>query len=101
MGRGKGRRALLIVAAVWIVHDLAVPPRYAVDAQAAIFAIDAYRARVSPHIGQFVQCRFTPTCSWYGRESIRKYGFMRGGMRAALRIARCGPWTPLGTRDAP
>ncbi|PYQ32570.1 MAG: membrane protein insertion efficiency factor YidD [Acidobacteria bacterium] len=95
MERGKSRRATLIafaVVGVWVGYDLLVPPRHAVDARAAVAAIDSYRA---------VQCRFTPTCSVYGRESIRKYGLLRGGARTAWRLARCGPWTPLGTPDPP
>lgn len=86
---------------VWLVHDFAVPPRYAIDARAALFAIDSYRAHVSPHLNGIVQCRFTPTCSAYGRESIRKHGFLYGGMKTVGRIARCGPWTPPGTIDPP
>ncbi|HXH94946.1 MAG TPA: membrane protein insertion efficiency factor YidD [Thermoanaerobaculia bacterium] len=48
-----------------------------------------------------MQCRFTPTCSWYGHESIRKHGFLIGGAKTFWRIARCGPWTKLGTYDPP
>ena len=91
----------MIALALWLLHDFVVPPRYAVDARAAMLAIDGYRARVSPHLRGIVQCRFTPTCSEYGRESIRKYGFARGAFRTAVRIARCGPWTPKGTIDPP
>ena len=103
MGRGKGRRAraLFLVFALWIAHDFVVPSRYAVDALAAQFAIDSYRARVSPHLRGIVQCRFTPTCSMYGRESIARHGFLYGGFRTAVRIAKCGPWTPAGTVDPP
>ena len=101
MGRGKSGRAVVAVLALWLVHDFVVPPRYAFDARAAMFAIDRYRAGVSPHLHGIIQCRFTPTCSLYGRESIRKYGFAWGGVRTAIRIARCGPWTPLGTSDPP
>ena len=104
MGRGKGRRALLIVAALVAVvaaHDFAVPPGRAFGARAALAAIDLYRANVSPRLVGVVRCRFTPTCSLYGRESIRKYGLAVGGFRTAVRIARCGPWTPMGTVDPP
>jgi uncharacterized protein len=86
---------------VWVGHDLVVPPRYAIDARVALFAIDGYRAAISPHLSGIIQCRFTPTCSWYGHESIRKYGLLRGGARTIVRIARCGPWTRLGTIDPP
>lgn len=103
MEPGKGRRALVIVALLgaWAVHDIFVPPRNAFGARAAIAAIDSYRAHISPQLRGIVQCRFTPTCSVYGRESIRKYGLLRGGARTVVRLARCGPWTPLGTPDPP
>jgi putative membrane protein insertion efficiency factor len=104
MGRGKsGRTRLIVVAFVlaWIAHDLLVPPRYALDARAALGAIDEYRMFVSPHLHGVVICRFTPTCSWYGHESIRKHGFLVGGVKTFWRIVRCGPWTKLGTVDLP
>jgi putative membrane protein insertion efficiency factor len=83
----------------WLAHDLLVPPRYAVDARVALYAIEGYQAHVSPHLR--VQCRFTPSCSHYGHEAIAKYGFLKGGAKAAWRIARCGPWTKMGTVDPP
>jgi len=104
MGRSKSRRAWLIAAAVlvaWAAHDLLVPPRYAVDAHAAIAAIESYQAHVSPHLHGIVQCRFTPTCSHYGHDAIAKYGLMVGGAKTVGRVARCGPWTKLGTVDPP
>jgi putative membrane protein insertion efficiency factor len=69
--------------------------------QPALFAIDEYRAHISPHLRGVVECRFTPTCSYYGRESIRKYGLLIGGAKAAWRIARCNPLTPPHTSDPP
>ncbi|HSP15544.1 MAG TPA: membrane protein insertion efficiency factor YidD [Thermoanaerobaculia bacterium] len=89
--------AVILVAA----HDIAATPRDSFSARATIAAIDGYRAHVSPHLRGVIQCRFTPTCSAYGRESVRKYGFLVGSFRAARRIARCGPWTPAGTVDNP
>ena len=62
--------------------------------------IHLYQATLSPIYAQMgVQCRFTPTCSHYGEEAIRKHGFARGGYLAAKRVFRCGPWTPAGTVD--
>ncbi len=90
-----------VLVAILVVHDLRVPPQRAFAATAALAAIDQYRAHVSPHLHGVVYCRFTPTCSAYGRESIRKYGLLRGGWRALRRIARCNPWTPMGTVDPP
>jgi uncharacterized protein len=104
MGRSQSRRTRLIffaIIAAWIAHDLFVPPRYALDARLTLAAIDQYRSHVSPHLRGVVECRFTPTCSWYGHESIRKYGFLVGAAKTFWRIVRCGPWTKLGTVDLP
>jgi uncharacterized protein len=47
------------------------------------------------------RCRFTPTCSRYAEAVIARDGAMRGGWKALARIARCNPFTPMGTRDDP
>ena len=91
--------ALLVL--VLAMHDFTVPCGHGIAARGAIFLIDEYRAHVSPHLRGRVTCRFTPTCSAYGREAIRKYGLAKGASLTAWRIARCGPWTPAGTRDLP
>lgn len=98
MGRSKSSRAWLIAAALAI---LLVATDHNIAQRGALAAIDQYRAHVSPHLRGVVQCRFTPTCSAYGRESIRKHGVIVGGAKTAWRIARCGPWTKLGTYDPP
>jgi hypothetical protein len=41
-------------------------------------------------------CRFTPTCSEYGLEAIRKYGVIKGGFMTAWRVLRCNPWNKGG-----
>jgi putative membrane protein insertion efficiency factor len=96
VGRSQGRRARLIAIAIALIIALQLFGR-----GPAIYAIDVYRAHVSPRLRGVVQCRFTPTCSAYGRESIRKHGLIFGGAKTVWRIARCGPWTPLGTVDPP
>jgi putative membrane protein insertion efficiency factor len=104
MARREGRRAALIVAFVvgaLVAHDVIVSPRHAFGARATLGAISAYQAHISPHLRGFVVCRFRPTCSVYGYQSVEKYGLVVGGARTLWRIARCGPWTPLGTVDPP
>ncbi|HEX9986028.1 MAG TPA: membrane protein insertion efficiency factor YidD [Thermoanaerobaculia bacterium] len=105
MGRGQKRRTLLIAGAALLValmiHDFAVPPGRSYSARAAVAAIDQYRAHVSGHLKGRVFCRFQPTCSAYGREVFRKYGFAVGAWKTTVRLARCGPWTPMGTVDLP
>lgn len=41
-------------------------------------------------------CRFTPTCSHYTLESIRRHGFFKGSLLGLLRIGRCHPWGGSG-----
>jgi len=96
MGRSQSRRALVAVFAI-----IALVAIDRIGVRPALFAIDEYRAHVSPHLRGIVTCRFTPTCSAYGRESIRKHGLIVGGAKTVWRIARCGPWTKQGTFDPP
>jgi putative membrane protein insertion efficiency factor len=92
--------AILVFAAL-AFHDFAAPHGRGFAARGSIFLIDEYRAHVSPRLRGKVVCRFTPTCSAYGRAAIAKYGFVRGVSKTAWRIARCGPWTKAGTVDRP
>lgn len=41
-------------------------------------------------------CKFKPTCSEYGYEAISKYGLIKGGAMAIIRIFRCNPWSKGG-----
>lgn len=37
-------------------------------------------------------CRFTPTCSEYTYEAIKKYGAIKGGILGIKRILKCHPY---------
>jgi uncharacterized protein len=94
--------AVLAAVAVLLALDLARPPRRQASARLLVGAIHAYQATLSramPRLG--VNCRFRPTCSRYAVGAIEKHGALGGTLRAAARIARCGPWTPMGTVDPP
>jgi uncharacterized protein len=95
------RLAIIAIVALFMVRDLVVPHGRGFAARSALMVIDEYRAHVSPHLRGRVVCRFQPTCSAYGRAAIQKYGFVKGSLKTAWRIARCGPWTKTGTRDQP
>ena len=41
-------------------------------------------------------CRFTPTCSEYAVQAIRKYGPIKGLYLAVRRLLRCHPWGGSG-----
>ncbi len=62
--------------------------------QSAILLIRFYQRFLSPWLGS--HCRFHPSCSHYGIEALRKYGFVRGCWKTLFRIARCNPLHPGG-----
>lgn len=99
------RRRLLValaVAAALVAVDSARPPEAQVTTRAALAALGAYQATLSPLFGALgLECRFQPTCSRYAVGAVRKDGAVIGSLRAAWRLLRCAPWTPAGTVDPP
>jgi len=61
--------------------------------------IRAYQLLLSPVLP--ASCRFTPTCSAYGLEAIRRHGALAGGWLTLRRIARCHPWGGWGHDPVP
>lgn len=77
----------------------------ALDKKSADFfirLIKFYQATVSPDHGAIKDenplhgCKFYPSCSEYGIQSLKKYGFLEGGIKTAWRILRCHPWSKGG-----
>ncbi len=62
--------------------------------EALVLAVRAYQVTLSPWLGG--QCRYLPTCSEYAIQSLRRYGALRGGLRALRRLLRCHPWSRGG-----
>ena len=58
-----------------------------------------YRTCISPLLPP--ACRYTPTCSQYAQEAIKKYGPFKGGWLALKRILRCNPWGGSGYDPVP
>jgi hypothetical protein len=61
-----------------------------------IFPIKIYSLIISPLIGGYKSCRFTPTCSQYAIDAIEKLGIIKGTFAAISRIIRCNPWGGSG-----
>jgi hypothetical protein len=97
--------APLILAALvgLLVGDSLRPAPQQASARAAVAAIDLYRGTLSPALSEngLVRCRFTPSCSAYGREAIARYGSPKGFALAAERILRCHPWAEGGEDPVP
>lgn len=65
-----------------------------------IFLVRFYQVCLSPLKGAGT-CRFTPTCSQYALEALRKYGPFKGSWLAVKRICRCHPWGGSGYDPVP
>ncbi len=67
-----------------------------------IFFIKIYQKTISPDHGPlkgifpYGYCRFTPTCSQYGIDAIKRYGVIKGGAKTIWRILRCNPFNRGG-----
>ena len=49
-----------------------------------------YQKMISPLLPS--SCRYTPSCSKYALDAIKKYGPWRGGELTLKRICSCHPW---------
>jgi putative membrane protein insertion efficiency factor len=64
-----------------------------------IALIKLYQWIISPVLGPM--CRFTPTCSHYAAEALKKHGLFKGLCLAVKRISRCHPWGGSGYDPVP
>ncbi|MHC1768295.1 MAG: membrane protein insertion efficiency factor YidD [Verrucomicrobiia bacterium] len=67
--------------------------------------IRIYRWVLSPAkaalFGPVGRCRFSPSCSEYALEAVRRHGAWGGGWLAVKRLARCHPWGGCGLDPVP
>lgn len=64
-----------------------------------IALLQIYRFGISPILP--ASCRFSPTCSAYALEAVRRYGVITGGWLGLRRLARCHPWGDCGHDPVP
>ena len=58
-----------------------------------------YRNCISPLTPP--SCRFTPTCSQYAAEALRKHGPIKGLWLTVKRLSKCHPWGGSGYDPVP
>lgn len=64
-----------------------------------LLIIRIYQLVISPLLGP--KCRFTPTCSEYSAQALRKHGLIKGGWLSIKRISRCRPGGGSGYDPVP
>ncbi|MCF8261670.1 MAG: membrane protein insertion efficiency factor YidD [Melioribacteraceae bacterium] len=64
-----------------------------------ILIIKIYQLFISPLFPS--SCRYTPTCSHYSLEALKKYGILKGSWLAIKRITSCHPWGGSGYDPVP
>ena len=66
---------------------------------ALILPVRFYQLCISPMLPP--SCRYSPTCSQYAIEALRKHGPLKGLYLAVRRILRCHPWGGSGYDPVP
>lgn len=71
--------------------------------QIFIFFLDIYRAIFSSTLKLVFGggCRFQPTCSEYAKETIEKFGALRGTGLSLKRLFKCRPFGGFGYDPVP
>lgn len=64
-----------------------------------IALIRLYQLLISP--GLPASCRFSPSCSQYTLDAVRRYGALKGAWLGVRRLVRCHPWHPGGYDPVP
>ena len=64
-----------------------------------VLPVKFYQMFISPMLGS--NCNFTPTCSAYSIQALKKHGPVKGLLLAVWRILRCNPWGGHGHDEVP
>jgi uncharacterized protein len=65
-----------------------------------IILIKMYQFGISPLLGAN-KCRYTPTCSHYGIDALKKHGPLKGLWLTINRVRKCHPWGGSGYDPVP
>ena len=64
-----------------------------------LLLIKIYQTILSPILPS--TCRYSPTCSEYTKQSLIKFGLIKGGLISIKRIIKCKPWGGNGYDPIP
>lgn len=65
----------------------------------ALWLIKLYKVLISPFTP--ATCRYSPSCSTYAADAIKKHGGIKGFWLAIKRISSCHPWGGGGYDPVP
>ena len=91
--------AAVLLLAMLFGADAMRPPQSQVSVRLFAASVARYHLYLHPVTGQFIRCRYTPTCSEYAVEAVRKYGIAKGGWMSINRVLSCRPSVKMGTSD--
>ena len=64
-----------------------------------VLLVRLYPLLISPYTP--ATCRYSPTCSAYTLEALKKHGLFKGGWLSLKRILSCHPWGGKGYDPVP
>ena len=64
-----------------------------------MFLLLAYKRTLSLAVGN--HCAYTPTCSMYSYDALRKHGAVKGVLMTIARLLRCNPFVKGGFDPVP
>ncbi len=64
-----------------------------------VMLVKIYKYIISPVMSN--ACRYTPTCSAYAMEALKKHGPFKGTILSVKRILSCNPWGGHGYDPVP
>jgi hypothetical protein len=67
--------------------------------EALVFVVRFYQGAISPLLG--AHCRYTPSCSEYFIQSLRRRGLLAGTLGGLWRMCRCHPLAKGGYDPVP
>jgi hypothetical protein len=91
--------AAILVLVLLAGIDALRPPQSQVSVRLFAASVRGYHSYIHPVTGRFIRCHYTPTCSEYSVEAVRKYGIAKGGWMGVRRVLSCRSSIPMGTRD--
>lgn len=89
----------LFVLMVLVALDSYRSPANQVTGRLYVSGVQLYQTFGRPLLNGCTKCRYSPTCSEYSIEAVRKYGVRRGLALTLTRIRSCTTGVPVGTRD--